>query len=221
VNHPASVNTSSSLCAVPLRPSDISFVPSRNLKPNPRGGTANKMSSYYEKLLTQLRTRRSNRPLNSKPIGLRRMLFLVLQEGRWGFCRDPAPSDTPSRSDMTWLFLPLMIGRKKRYITLTVCSALLVVLKTTMDTMCEMFQIGAQTLCWCGGRLCLWVLSGVNRLTVLCLVYSGCIGNFVYFVLFFVLSLQIIHILKLGTRVRLSRGGEAFRKTNFTPLFFP
>jgi hypothetical protein len=28
--------------------------------------------------------------------------------------------------------------------------------------MCEMFQMGAHTLCWHGGRFCLWALSGIN-----------------------------------------------------------
>jgi hypothetical protein len=50
----------------------MSPVPSLNLKPNPRGGTAKKiMSSPYKYLLRQLRKRKSNRPLNPKPIGLR------------------------------------------------------------------------------------------------------------------------------------------------------
>jgi hypothetical protein len=33
------------------------------------------------------------------------------------------------------------------------------------------------------------------------------------------LSVQIIHLPKLGTLVRLNRGGEAFKKINFTQLF--
>jgi hypothetical protein len=33
------------------------------------------------------------------------------------------------------------------------------------------------------------------------------------------LSVQIIHLPKVGTCVRLNRGGEAFRKTNFTHIF--
>jgi hypothetical protein len=38
-----------------------------------------------QKLLRQLRKRKLKRPLNPKPIGLRRMLFLVLQkDGREG-----------------------------------------------------------------------------------------------------------------------------------------
>jgi hypothetical protein len=58
-------------------------------------------------------------------------------------------------------------------------------LKTTwrrLDTMCEMFQMGAHTLGWYGRRFCLWALSGINRATVLFIVYILCICNFLYFV---------------------------------------
>jgi hypothetical protein len=98
VNHPALVKTRDQpsfssnhflpfTSAEALRSSYIIPVPSLNLQPNPRGGTAKKItSSPYKKILWQLRKRKSNRPLNPKPIGLRRMLFLVLQkDGREGF----------------------------------------------------------------------------------------------------------------------------------------
>jgi hypothetical protein len=65
------------------------------------------MSSPSKNIMRQLRKRKSSRPLNPKPDGLRRMLFLVLQkDGRGGFCRDPTPSDTPSDSDIE-LAVPL------------------------------------------------------------------------------------------------------------------
>jgi len=79
VNHPALVKTSdqptfSSSNFLPftfvevLRASDISPVPSLNLKPNPCGGTAKKITcSTYKNLLRQLKKRKSNRPLNPKP----------------------------------------------------------------------------------------------------------------------------------------------------------
>jgi hypothetical protein len=51
-----------------------------------------------------------------------------------------------------------------------------------LDTMCEMFQMGANTLCWHWGRFFLWDLSGVNRPTVFFIVYILCICNFLYFV---------------------------------------
>jgi hypothetical protein len=63
MKHPTSVNTSDQpssssanfspfTSAVPLRSSDISFVPSLNLTPNPRGGTAKKItSSPYKKFV--------------------------------------------------------------------------------------------------------------------------------------------------------------------------
>ena len=70
VNHPAlvktgdqpsfsSANFSPFTSAEALRSSDISSMPSLNLKPNARGGTAKKMSSPYKKnLLKQLRKRK-------------------------------------------------------------------------------------------------------------------------------------------------------------------
>ena len=42
--------------------------------------------------------------------------------------------------------------------------------------MCEMFQMGAHTLCWYGGRFCLGTLLGIN--TVLFLVCILCICIF-------------------------------------------
>jgi hypothetical protein len=44
-----------------------------------------------------------------------------------------------------------------------------------LDRMCEMFQMGEHTLCWCGGIFCLWALSEINRLTVFFIVYILCI----------------------------------------------
>jgi hypothetical protein len=45
--------------------------------------------------------------------------------------------------------------------------------------MCEMFQMGAHILCWYGGRVCLWALSGID--TVLFLVCILCIRIFSVF----------------------------------------
>jgi hypothetical protein len=59
----------------------------------------------------------------------------------------------------------------------------------------------------------------INRPTDLFIVDILCICNFLYFVTIFVLSVQVIHLPKLGTRVCLNRGCEAFTKTNFTHLF--
>jgi len=83
VNHPAlvktsdqpsfnSVNFSAFTSSEALRASDISRVPSLNLKPNPRGGKAKKiMISPYKNILRRLRKRKSSIALNPKPIGLR------------------------------------------------------------------------------------------------------------------------------------------------------
>jgi hypothetical protein len=92
VNHPALVKTSdqpsfSSVTFSPftsakaLRAPDINAVPSLNLQPNTRGGTIKKItSSPYRKFVGATHKKKINRPLNPKPIGLRRMLFLVLQK---------------------------------------------------------------------------------------------------------------------------------------------
>jgi hypothetical protein len=85
-------------------------------------------------LLRQLRKRKSNRPLNPKPIALRRMLFLVLQkDGREWFCWDPTPSDTPSDSDtdLTVRFADDSTEEEEQNADY-VCSVLVVSLKTTM-----------------------------------------------------------------------------------------
>jgi len=108
VNHPALVNPSdqpsfSSVYFSPLtsaealRASDMSPVPNLNLQQPTRGGTAKKISiSSYRKFLGQLRKRISNRPLNPKPIGLRRTLFLAFQKDR----REGLP-----RSNSVWHFI--------------------------------------------------------------------------------------------------------------------
>jgi hypothetical protein len=116
----------------------------------------------------------------------------------------------------------LMIRCKKRYMTLIVCSALVIFPSPQwrrLDTMCEMFQMGTHTLCWYGGRFCLQALSGINRPTVLFTVYILCIYNFLYFVTILGAFCANYHLPTLGTCVHLSRGGEAFRKKNFTHIF--
>jgi hypothetical protein len=83
-----------------------------------------------------------------------------------------------------------------------------------LDTMCEMFQMGAHTLYWYGGIFCLWASSGIDRPTF-CFVFV----IFCILWLFFVLSVQIIHLSPNYKHVCLNRGGGALRKTNFTHLF--
>jgi len=62
-------------------------VPSLNLEPNTRGATGKRItSSLYRKFAGETQKKKSNRPLNPKLIGLRPLLFLVLQkDGREGF----------------------------------------------------------------------------------------------------------------------------------------
>jgi hypothetical protein len=76
-------------------------------------------------MLRKLRKRKSNRPLNPKPSGLLRMFFLVLQkDGREGFAGIQLRLTLHQIRTLTELFLSLTIRRKKRYMTLIVCSAL-------------------------------------------------------------------------------------------------
>jgi len=97
-----------------------------------------------------------------------------------------------------------------------------------LDSICEMFQMGAHILCWYGGRVCLWALSEIN--TVLFLVCILCIRFFFFFFRFcnyyftFFVSysppqIRRTHLPILGTRMRLIWGDEAFTETNFTRLF--
>jgi len=110
-------------------------LPSLNLQPNPRGRTAKKTtSSLYRKFVgaTQ-KKRKSNRSLNPKPIGLRRMLFLVLQkDGREGFAGIQLRLTLRQIRTLTKLFLSMTIRRKKNK-TLIVCTVLVVSLKITKE----------------------------------------------------------------------------------------
>ena len=113
MNHPALVKTSEQASfssanfstftsAEDLRSSDISAVPSLNLKPNPRGGTAKKItSSPYKKIVEATQKRKikqatkykTSRPGSNALLG-------HSKTRRRRVCRDPAPSDTPSHSDI-------------------------------------------------------------------------------------------------------------------------
>jgi len=83
--------------------------------------------------------------------------------------------------------------------------------------MCEIFQMGAHTLCWYEGRFFLWVFSGINA--VLFLVCILCICNFLNSVT--ILCAFCVHYSppKIRTRMHLIRGYEAFTETNFTHVF--
>jgi hypothetical protein len=84
VNHPALVKTSDqpSFSSANFSPY-FSPVPSPNLKPNPRSGTAKKiMSSPNKKFVEATQKKKIIQTTKSKPIGLRRMLFFVLQKDR-------------------------------------------------------------------------------------------------------------------------------------------
>jgi hypothetical protein len=192
VNHPASLKTSDQpsfssanfspfISAETVWESDISPVSSLNLKPNSRGGISKKLkSSPYKNLLRQLRKWKSNRPLNPKPVSLRRMLFLVLQkDGRRGFAGIQLRLTFHQIRTMTLLFFLRRFDGKRRGTRRWLCvlywSFLWRPQWRRLDMMCEMFQMGAHTLCWYGGRFCLWDFSGINA--VLFLVCILCICN--------------------------------------------
>jgi len=112
VNHPALVKTSYQPSFNPanfspftspetVRASDISPVPSLNLKPNLRGGTAKKiMCPPYKKFfeatqkekIKQVTKSKTHRFSSNARVG-------PLKTRKTRVCRDPTPSATPSQSD--------------------------------------------------------------------------------------------------------------------------
>jgi hypothetical protein len=109
-------------------------VPSLNLKPNPCGRTAKKItSSPYKKFVEATQKNKIKQGTKSKTNWLVLNAFLgPTKRQKRRVCQDPSPSDTPSDSDNDPTVLSLTIWHKKRYVTLTVCSALVIFLKTTM-----------------------------------------------------------------------------------------
>ena len=112
MNHPAlvktsdqppfsSVNFSPFTSAEALRASGISPVPSLNIQPNTRGGTANKItSSPYKKFVGATQKKKIKQANKSKTSRLASNALLGLSKRlKRRFCRDPTPSDTPSHSD--------------------------------------------------------------------------------------------------------------------------
>jgi hypothetical protein len=112
VNHPALIKTSDQLSfssanfspltsAEAFRSSDISPVPSLNLKPNPRGGTAKKITSSSHKTFVEATQKRKiKQATKSKTSRLASNVLLGASKRRKkGVCRDSTPSDTPPDSD--------------------------------------------------------------------------------------------------------------------------
>jgi len=111
-NHPALVKTSDQppfssanfslfTSAEVLRSSDISSVPSLNLKPNPRGGTAKKiMNSPYKKFVEATQKKKVKQDTKSKTSWPASNALLVPSKRRKRrVCRNQTPSDTSSDSD--------------------------------------------------------------------------------------------------------------------------
>ena len=175
VNHPALVNISyqPSLSSANFLPftsaealwsSEISPLPSLNLKPNPNGATAKKITSSLCKKKKIVETTQKKKIKHPNPVGLRRMLFLVKKTeekglpgsnsvwhligiGHWPSCSFRWRVDGGRWETRCWLcvlywsFLSRPQWRR-------------------LDTMCEMFQMDAHTLCWYGGRFCLRACHG-------------------------------------------------------------
>jgi len=112
VNHPALIKTSDQpsfssanfspfTSAEALRSSDISSVPSLNLKPNPRGGAAKDItSSPYKTFVEATQKRKIKQATKSKTSRLASNVLLgPSKRGKKKVCWDPTPSDTPSDSD--------------------------------------------------------------------------------------------------------------------------
>jgi len=171
-------------------------------------------NNLTENLLGQLKKRKSHRPLNPKPIGLCRMLFLVLQKDR----REGLPG-----SHSVWHFIRFehwpscsFRWRLDRRLCVLHWSFLWISHWRRVDTICEIFQMGAHTVCSHEGRFCLWAFSGINIvLFLVCILWICSFLNSATILCDF----YVIHLPKLGTRVRLIRGYEAFKETNFTHFF--
>jgi hypothetical protein len=113
VNHPALINTSDQpsfssanfslfTSAEALQSSDISPVPSLNLKPNPRGGATKEITSLlYKTFVETTQKRKIKQATKSKTNRHASNVLLGLSKRRKKrVCRDRTPSDTPSDSDI-------------------------------------------------------------------------------------------------------------------------
>jgi hypothetical protein len=81
---------------VPLRSSDISSVPSLNIKPSPHGGTAQKITnSPYKKFVEAIQKKKIKQDTKPKTNWLASNALLGPSKRRKRrVCRDPTPSDS-------------------------------------------------------------------------------------------------------------------------------
>jgi len=182
----SSANFSPFTSAQALRSSYIRALPSLNLKPNPRGGSAKKRTSSsnkqfvaatQKKNIKQATKSKSSRPASNALLG-------PSKRRKRRFCLDPALSDTPSDSDNDLAVPFAEDSTQEDEEQDAVRSVLLVSLKTTMEkTKNEVRNVsnGPQTLSWCGGKFCLWALSGINIVLFLFCILCICIF-FLYFI---------------------------------------
>jgi len=138
-----------------LRASDISPVPSLNLKPK-------SCSPYKKSCWGNSKTEdQKGHKIQNRKIASKVLLGRSKRRNR-SVCRDPTPSDIPSDSEIK-LAVPLADDvteeDEEGDANCLCCIVPVVSLKTSLerwlDMMCEMLQMGAHALCWYGGKLCL------------------------------------------------------------------
>ena len=232
VNNPALVNTSDQpsffsanfspfTSAEALRPSDIRPVPSLNLQPNTRGGTEKKISnSPYRKFVQATQEKKIKQSTKSKTIRLASNVLLgPSRRQKRGFAGIQIRPTLHKIRTLTQLFLSLTIPWKKRNKTLIVCSVLVVCLNTTMEKSQHNVRNIAdrRTHCALVWRKILFVSLFRDKYCFALSLYP--LHLYFFYSLTILISVQIIHLPKLGTRVRLIRGYEAFKETNFTRVF--
>jgi len=131
-------------------------VQSLYLQPNTRGATAKKITrSLYSKYVgtTQKKKITQATKSNTSRLGSNALLGPSKRRKR-RVCRDPTPFDTPSDSE-TDLAVPFDDDstEKEQDADFVYCIGLFSEdHKGEMDMMSEIFQMGAHTLCWYGGR---------------------------------------------------------------------
>jgi len=147
VNHPALIKTSDQpsfssanfspfTSAEALRSSDISSVPSLNIKPNSRGGAAKEVTSLpYKTFVEATQKRKIKQATKSKTSRLASNVLLgPSKRGKKRVYRFQLRLTIHQIRTLTLLFLSLTIRRKKMSNkTLIVCSVLVVSLKTTVE----------------------------------------------------------------------------------------
>jgi hypothetical protein len=150
------------------------------LNPNTGGGTAKKItSSPYKKHCEVTQKNKNKQATKSKTWWLASNALLGPSERRKRrVCRDHTASDTPSDLDTELAVPHLRFDRRgwgtRRWLYVLYWSFLWRPQWRKLDTLWEILQMGAQTLCWYGGRFCLWALLGINTVLFLFFIFCNC-----------------------------------------------